>query len=431
MNTNKSCFDSEKELMIWQDTNCLQCKKAVWYNQRLKKMPQYRCAIQKQIEAQAAGETEINERTYEATRCKKCTFFKSKGETSDVPVEVLDFSKGESLMKPDILMTTEDANGKQVLQPAYYDQDALIPLSVVPEDDSLLGQKSLYPQNSGEEVREMQKRYKFTTDFMAAVDQYPKDISTHPDPILFKLAMETGVDYDALKDAERRMFDTLSEKGQLPPVFTETNFKKQVKSDVHTMLETFTWKENMMIAFVPLIISHIAWAYADKVLKCCAELRISETIKLSRAVKKIHQEYIESLKKDLDPLHIERIEKQSERFYKEYQNDFVILWYCINFEYKRRYPNDRLTAMRTDAYFSILMCRYFVEHNKRMDKLIESKMGFAQSIKNPYMDKLETCMDAYCGENTIKNTPNIDACMRVFQKNLDDIEFEVDDSEPK
>ena len=51
MNTNKSCFDSDKELMIWQDTNCLQCKKAVWYNQRLKKMPQYRCAIQKQIEA--------------------------------------------------------------------------------------------------------------------------------------------------------------------------------------------------------------------------------------------------------------------------------------------------------------------------------------------------------------------------------------------
>lgn len=369
MNTNKSCFDSDKELMIWQDTNCLQCKKAVWYNQRLKKMPQYRCAIQKQIEAQAAGETEINERTYEATRCKKCTFFKSKGETSDAPVEVLDFSKGESLMKYDILM--------------------------------------------------------------AGVDQYPKDISTHPDPILFKLAMETGVDYDTLKDAERRMFDTLSEKGQLPPVFTETNFKKQVKSDVHTMLETFTWEENMMIAFVPLIISHIAWVYADKVLKCCAELRISETIKLSRAVKKVHQEYIESLKKDLDPLHIERIEKQSERFYKEYQNDFVILWYCINFEYKRRYPNDRLTAMRTDAYFSILMCRFLVEHNKRMDKLIESKMGFAQSIKNPYMDKLETCMDAYCGENTIKNTPNINACMRVFQKNLDDIEFEVDDSEPK
>ena len=81
--------------------------------------------------------------------------------------------------------------------------------------------------------------------------------------------------------------------------------------------------------------------------------------------------------------------------------------------------------------FPSLCVAYLVEHNKRMDKLIESKMGFAQSIKNPYMDKLETCMDAYCGENTIKDTPNIDACMRVFQKNLDNIEFEVDDSEPK
>mgnify|MGYP006887535399 FL=1 len=431
MNTNKSCFDSDKELMIWQDTNCLQCKKAVWYNQRLKKMPQYRCAIQKQIEAQAAGQTEINERTYEATRCKKCTFFKSKGETSDAPVEVLDFSKGESLMKSDILMVTEGANGKQVLQPAYYDQDAPIPLSVVPEDDSLLGQKSLYPQNSDEEVREMQKRHKFTTDFMAAVDQYPKDISTHPDPILFKLAMETGVDYDALKDAERRMFDNICEKGQLPPVFTETNFKKQVKSDVHTMLETFTWEENMMIAFVPLVISHIAWLYAEKVMKYCADHRIPETVKLSRVVKHVRQEYVDSLKKDLDAKHIGRIEEQTEQFCKLYANDFTIMWYLVNSEFCKCYPNDELLPMRTDAYVSILLCRFLVAHNKRMDKIIEAKIGFAQSIKNPYMDKLETCMDAYCGEHTIQNTDNINACLRILEKNIKNINFEIDDSEPK
>ena len=414
MKTEKLCFATDKDLMLWQDTNCINCKKAVWYNQRLCKMPQYRCAIQKQIEAQAAGETEINERTYEATRCKKCTFFKSKGETSDTPVEVLDFSKGESLMKSDILMITEDVNGKQVLQSAYYDQDAPIPLSAVPEDVSLV-----------------EKRHKFTTDFMAAVDQYPKDISTHPDPILFKLAMETGVDYDALKDAERRMFDTIGKKGQLPPVFTETNFKKQVKSNVHTMLETFTWEENMMIAFVPLVISHIAWMYAEKVMKYCADLRIPETVKLSRAVKHVRQEYVDSLKKDLDAKHIGRIEKQTEQFCKLYANDFNIMWNCVNSEFCKCYPNDELLPMRTDAYISILLCRFLVAHNKRMDKIIEEKIGFAQSIKNPYMDKLETCMDAYCGEHTIQNTDNISACLRILEKNIKSINFEIDDSEPK
>ena len=376
MNTNKSCFDSDKELMIWQDTNCLQCKKAVWYNQRLKKMPQYRCAIQRQIEAQASSKEDVTSRTYDATRTAACPFLAPKDATCAAQEDVLDFSKGESMVKTPL--------NKEEDEPAAKAEQKTVP--------------------NGYE---------------------------HPNAALLKLASETGIDYNALKDAERRMFDTIKEKAQLPPIFEEARFKKEIKSDVHTMLDLFSWKENMMIAFVPLIISHIAWVYADKVLKCCAELRISETIKLSRAVKKVRQEYIESLKKDLDPRHIERINKQTERFCEEYQNDFVILWYCINSEHKRRYPDDRLTAMRTDAYFSTLMCRYFVEHNKRMDKLIESKMGFAQSIKNPYMDKLETCMDAYCGENTIKNTPNIDACMRVFQKNLDDIEFEVDDSEPK
>ena len=40
-------------------------------------------------------------------------------------------------------------------------------------------------------------------------------------------------------------------------------------------------------------------------------------------------------------------------------------------------------------------------------------------------------MDAYCGNYTVQNTPNIDACLRILQKNINDIDFEVDDSEPK
>ena len=411
MKTEKLCFAIDKDLMLWQEANCINCKKAVWYNQRLGKMPQYRCAIQKQIEVQAAGEAEINERTYKATRCKKCAFFKPKEERPDAPAEVLDFSKGESLMKSDM------------------------PLVATTKDAPLIDAKGLLKQPtsklSDKETREALEKCNYYTDLLAGVDQLPRDISTHPDPALFKLAMETGVDYDALKDAERRMFDTLCEKGQLPPVFTETNFKKQVKNDVHTMLETFTWEENMMIAFVPLVISHIAWLYAEKVMKYCADHRIPETVKLSRAVKHVRQEYVGSLKKDLDAKHVSRIEEQTEQFCKLYANDFTIMWYCVNSEYCKRYPDDELLSMRTDAYVSILLCRFLVAHNKRMDKIIEAKMGFAQSIKNPYMDKLESCMDAYCGEYTIQNTDNINACLRILEKNIKSINFEIDDSEPK
>lgn len=63
--------------------------------------------------------------------------------------------------------------------------------------------------------------------------------------------------------------------------------------------------------------------------------------------------------------------------------------------------------------------------NKRTDKVIEAKMGFAQSIKNPYMDKLETCLDAYCGNQVIECDTNIKACLKVLEKNINEIDFEI------
>lgn len=227
------------------------------------------------------------------------------------------------------------------------------------------------------------------------------------------------------------MYDTIFEKeivnnvNGLPPMMTEKQFKESVRHDTDWMMKTFTFNENMMIAFVPLVISHLAWMYADKVMKYCAEHKIPETVKLSRAVKHVRQEYVDSLKKDLDARHIQRIEKQTEEFFKEYTSDFTIFWYCVNSQYKKQFPGDIYKDMKTDVFLGVLMCRFLVDHNKRMDKIIESKMGFAQSIKNPYMDKLETCLDAYCGNQVIECDTNIKACLKVLEKNINEIDFEI------
>lgn len=376
--TKEPCFSNGTEFMVWQDENCCQCKKAVWYNQKLDKYPQYRCAVQKQIEGQAVGIDEISQRTYDATHKRRCPFFKSKVEEKPKE-EVLDFSKGESLF-----------NELPLFNNIEHDQNI--------------------EQASPAKVQENQSK--------------PQDAA------LLKLARETGVSYEALKDAERRMFDTIATKAQLPPMFREQAFKSQIKSDVRNMLETFTWKENMMIAFVPLVIAHLAFIYSDKVLEYCKEHRISETLKLSRAVKHIRQEYLSEMKKDLNAAHIRRIEEQTEQFMQLYAHDFTILWWCVNGQYKRQFPDAPLKDMKTDAFVSVLMCRFLDEHNKRMDKIIAAKMGQANSIKNPYIDKLETCMDAYCGNQVIECDANIKACMKILEKNINEIEFDVEDEEP-
>ena len=377
--TNKPCFSNGTEFMVWQDENCLQCKKATWYNERLKRYPQYRCAVQKQLEGQSIGIEEVSQRTYDAAQERRCPFFKSKVEEKQKE-KILDFSKGESMVN-ELPLFKQDVEQKPEKEEPPHNPEA-------------------------------------------------KPIPEHPDAALLKLARESGIDYNALKDAERRMFETITAKAEMPPVFSEDKFKQGIKHDVHTMLETFTWKENMMIAFVPLVIAHLAFIYSDKVLEYCKERRICETLKLSRAVKHIRQEYLSEMKKDLNAAHIRRIEEQTEQFMQLYAHDFTILWWCVNGQYKRQFPDDPYKDMKTDAFVSVLMCRFLDEHNKRMDKIIAAKMGQANSIKNPYIDKLKTCMDAYCGNQVIDCDANIKACMKILEKNINEIEFDVEDEEP-
>ena len=42
------------------------------------------------------------------------------------------------------------------------------------------------------------------------------------------------------------------------------------------------------------------------------------------------------------------------------------------------------------------------------------------------MDKLETCMDAYCGNQVIECNDNINACLRILERNINEIDFNIE-----
>lgn len=189
---------------------------------------------------------------------------------------------------------------------------------------------------------------------------------------------------------------------------------------------TFTWEENMMIAFVPLIISKVAWVYAEKALKYCADNRISEFKKLGRSIKELRQKYLDVLRLDLDFTHIHRIESQTLQFMDECNYHLTILWYQVNQYIKSHAPEMPHDIMRTDAAIAILMVRYLKAHNKRMDAIIAAKMGRSQSIDNPQMIALEKLMMQYFpADFKLETNANLDLCGKIFANNLSKIEFEV------
>lgn len=53
--TNERIFANDIKMSYWQQDNCMRCAKAVWYNTQLGRCPKYKCALQRDMEAQAAG----------------------------------------------------------------------------------------------------------------------------------------------------------------------------------------------------------------------------------------------------------------------------------------------------------------------------------------------------------------------------------------
>ena len=207
---------------------------------------------------------------------------------------------------------------------------------------------------------------------------------------------------------------------------TEEQFKKNVHDDTLNMLQTFTFQENMNIAFVPLIITEVAWYYAFKVVKFAADNRIPETVKLSRSVKALREQYLSDCSKDLDRKHIDKMEKSAEEFVKLCQTDFLLLFYSLNNELKKQWADYDNLDMRTDACIAIIMLQLLKEHNRRMDKLMESKLGGkVPSYRNPINDKLLDLMDAYASPCKLEFTGNVDTSMKIIRKKFDQIDFEV------
>lgn len=207
---------------------------------------------------------------------------------------------------------------------------------------------------------------------------------------------------------------------------TEAEFKQQVHDDTLTMLETFTFKENMQIAFVPLIITEVAWYFVFKVLKTAADNRIDATKKLSRSVKMLREKYLNDCKKDLDRQHIEKMEKAAGMFIKTCGNDFTLLFFSLNNELKKHWADINYLDMRTDACIALVMLQLLKEHSRKMDKLMASKLGGeVPAYSNPINEALWNCMDAYADPCSFKFEGHVRTSMQIIANKFNQIEWNI------
>lgn len=208
----------------------------------------------------------------------------------------------------------------------------------------------------------------------------------------------------------------------------EYAFKKTVADDTAKMMQVFTFEEQMKISFLPLIISELAWKYAELARRESVEYRITLLKKISRSIVQLREKYISEVRKDLDYQHIKHFQEAADIFCEEYSYDFTILFYTVNGLFKKTMPDYPYDRMRSYAIISVLLIRFLDEHNKKMDILIAKKMGGAKdSIRTPIMKELCFYMEAYAGElgKFDYNDYNLKLSLRVLEKNINKIQFDL------
>lgn len=208
----------------------------------------------------------------------------------------------------------------------------------------------------------------------------------------------------------------------------ERAFKDGVKKDTERMMKAFTQREQIQMAFIPLIFADLAFHYADRCRRYAADNRIEILKKLGRAYDELKRSYQDQVNKDLDIKHQNQVSKEMKRFMSEYSKDFTIMWFSINNEFKRKMPDYPYSDMRTDAICGIQMIDLLYENNKNMDKLIAERLKEKrQSIHDPKIDALRSILDAYAGEIGKFNYQNqdVELSKKIILRRVNEIEFEI------
>lgn len=208
----------------------------------------------------------------------------------------------------------------------------------------------------------------------------------------------------------------------------ERAFKDGVKQDTERMMKAFTQREHIQMAFIPLIFADLAFHYADRCRRYAADNRIEILKKLGRAYDELKRSYQDQVNKDLDIKHQRQVSHEMKRFMSEYSNDFTIMWYSINSEFKREMPDYPYSDMRTDAICGIQMIDLLYENNKNMDKLIAERLKEKrQSIHDPKIDALRSILDAYAGDVGKFNYQNqdVELSKKIILRRVNEIEFEI------
>lgn len=208
--------------------------------------------------------------------------------------------------------------------------------------------------------------------------------------------------------------------------------KKEVQTQREKLSSKFTVNELAHQVIMPIVIYNIAIVYVEKLLKELAEKRIPDTIKLSRTMKMLIQEWRNMLDKHQDKGTVNLLDDVLDAFMASYYNDAIKFFHSVNNAIKRENREFPYKDASTYAIIALQILNYANDFLNGISSEVKGVInGKREYITSPKMDELmsciKECVDAGAGNIKIEKILQ-DECVKlnigVLHNSLKKITFE-------
>lgn len=184
---------------------------------------------------------------------------------------------------------------------------------------------------------------------------------------------------------------------------SEGRLIEEAAKSARSMLDNLSQQEMKQVGFVPLVITELAWIYAQQARDAAARNRLAMFRKLSGVFDQMRNGYDDWLALDLDYANRKRIKVEAEALMRDYERDFTILAMCCDQELKRVAPEYYYEDVRVPAIVSMELVGLVGAVNSLNDMLLSKKNVVRPSERtemNPYTVWLGENMECYAGVDT-------------------------------
>lgn len=205
---------------------------------------------------------------------------------------------------------------------------------------------------------------------------------------------------------------------------------KQVQQEL--LSSKYSVNELAHQVIMPIVIYNIAIVYVEKLLKELAEKRIPDTIKLSRTMKMLIQEWRNMLDKHQDKGTVNLLDDVLGAFMASYYNDAIKFFHSVNNAIKRENREFPYKDASTYAIIALQILNYANDFLNGISSEVKGVInGKREYITSPKMDELmsciKECVDAGAGNIKIEKILQ-DECVKlnigVLHNSLKKITFE-------